>query len=138
MGFQVRDALVSPITVVLPATASLSTFTTVIDTGNIDGDFLAESELLLTTPTLTTAQLPDADTVTYNIQTSTDSSFGGTLVLASSFVVQTGAGAAGSTGSTKRFRLPTNVQRYVRVQASAGTAAGANLTSSSFTVDLLF
>jgi hypothetical protein len=112
-----------------------STVTDGFDLESTGGEFLADVELELSVPALTTGQLGDTQTITYSVEMSATSGFDSTTVLASSIGVQTGAGGAGDAALVRRFRLPTTVLRYVRVKA---TKAGAtNASTASMTVSIL-
>lgn len=104
-----------------------------IDLGVAASDLLlAECELVIEAPALATADLPDAQTMTYKVQHDTDSAFGTAVDLFPSAIVQTGAGGAGAAAATKRLRLPSDVKRYIRVVATnsgAGDASDKSLTA---------
>lgn len=102
---------------------------------NSSGQFLAECELLLSAPALTNTQLGSAATIKYDVQCAPDAAFSGVRTIAKEVLVQTGDGT-GAAAAAKRFRLPTDVDRYVRVQAT--NSAAGNASGASFTVDLLF
>lgn len=141
-GFNVKDANLKD-TCTLPAGA-LTTYSAGIDlrgsapySGSSRPDFVANCEMLLTAPALTTVQLPDAQTVTYSIQSADDSAFGTNLTtVAASCLVQTGAGGAGAASATVRYRPATNAQRYFRLKAVKVGAADAS--GASATLDLVF
>jgi hypothetical protein len=98
-----------------------TSYSSTIDLGNID---MADEnvELLVTVPNLTVTHLPNADTLTVAIcaGAATDP----TAVIADSIVVYTGAGGAGATGSTVRFKLPSTCPRYVRARFIAAGGTG--------------
>lgn len=120
----------------LPAAASTATSTDGIDL-RLDRHFLAEVEFRLTAPALTTTILPDTKTCTYSIEMDDDSGFGSPTVLYPSVLVQTGAGGAGAAAAEYRFRVPAEVQRYIRAKATFGadTTTGAAL---SFVLEPMF
>jgi hypothetical protein len=103
-----------------------------IETGNSSrGDFLADCELLLTVPALATGVLGDAATVKYSLQHDDDPAFGSPVALEDDIITQTGAGGAGAAGTSKRFRLPTNVKKNIRlkvVKSASGDASGSSAT----------
>lgn len=100
------------------------------------GRNLADFEIKIEMPALTTTELPDAQTYTMSIETDDNSGFSTATVLHASVQVQTGAGGAGAAAKSTTFRLPTNVERYVRVK---GTKTGTgNVSAKSMTVSLLF
>lgn len=82
------------------------------------------------------AGLSDTKVLTYVLQDSADGSSWATVDPCGSITTQTGAGGAGVSAKTVRFRLPVNTRRYIRVSqtvtATPGTLAG------SYTVSLLF
>ena len=92
----------------------------------------AECELLISAPALTTTELPDTKTMTYDVQASSSPTFAsGNVDLGKAVITQTGAGGAGAAAATARFRLPSTCPRYVRVNATnsgAGDASGKSLT----------
>jgi hypothetical protein len=93
------------------------------------GDFCANHELSLAAPALTTGQLADAQTMVYALQTDDNSSFSSPTTIVDRLLVQTGAGGAGAAAATRYFRLPANVEKFVRVTATksgAGDASGAS------------
>lgn len=100
------------------------------------GDFLAQTELLIETPALGATPLPNAKTMTFSIEHDDAANFGTAVVLANQVIVQTGAGGVGDVAKSARFRLPTNVKRYVRVKAT-GSGAG-DASGSAFTVSMVF
>lgn len=136
MPFNVRDAN-------LIITRALPNGAATVNSNGIDlgsktawGDRLAQCELLLSAPALTTTQQPDAKTLTYTIQHDDASDFGSAATLAGSVIVQTGAGGAGAAAATFRMKIPTNCKRYVRV-AIVGSATGDS-SGASATLELLF
>lgn len=104
-----------------------------------NGDFVAPCELLISAPALTTAMLSDAATVKYDIITGAtvvDGVIQSPTVVAATVLTQTGAGGAGAAATTKRFRLTTDVQRYVGVKATKSVSGDAS--SVNVTAQLLF
>jgi hypothetical protein len=79
-------------------------------------------------PALTTAQLGDAKVVTYALQDSADGSTWAAVDPAVS-TTQTGAGGAGASAKTVRFRVPANTRRFVRI-AQTATASPGTLTAA--------
>lgn len=75
----------------------------------------------------TAAGISDTKVVTYTLQDSADNSSWAAVDPGIS-TTQTGAGGAGITAKTVRFRLPANTRRYVRIAqtmtSSAGTVTG--------------
>lgn len=128
-----QDKLVNPVPFALPAAASTSTNSTVVDFGT--DIFKPENvELELAVPALSTTIVPNASTVTLVIESSTDSAFGSIARTIASKTL-TGAGAAGvALSDPLRARLPSNCERYVRFKvtfgASTTTGAALNATGS--------
>jgi hypothetical protein len=100
-----------------------------------NGRFVAGAELKVIAPALTTAQLPNAATMTYDVVDSPDGSTWTTR--AAGILVQTGAGGVGTNGvvSSFRWRPPTDVQRYIAVRATNSNAA--NASAASFTAKMV-
>lgn len=92
-------------------------------------------ELEVTVPSLTVTHLPNADTLTVAVCAGASAS--PTTVIADAVVVYTGAGGAGATGSTIRYRFPSNVARYARVRLVAAGGTG-DMSAVSATVGLRF
>lgn len=134
MTFNVADKLLTQ-TAALPNGAAV-TVTTGIDLGhdNTKDRLLADCELLVSVPALTTTQLGDTQTITISIETDNDVAFGSAKVLTSSLFVMTGAGGAGAAAASDRFRLPSNCERYVRAKATKAGATNASTASMTFQV----
>lgn len=94
-------------------------------------DFNAEMELLIEAPALTTGELPDAGTMTYEIQQATDAAFTSPTSVYGICLTQTGASGAGAAAASKRVRLPTDVQAYVRLRATKSGSGNASGKSAS-------
>lgn len=126
MAYDQKDATLE-VTLALPNGAA-ATNGTGIQVNPGPEDFVAPCELVIEAPALTTAELPDAQTMTYKVQESADDST--YTDLEDGVLVQTGAGGAGDAAATERFRLPTDVKAYVRVVATnsgAGDASGSDV-----------
>lgn len=135
MEFGVKDASLS-VTKALPNGAN-TIYTDGIDLGHgSKGDFLANCELLIEAPLLVVGDLANAATMKYSIQHDTDSAFGSAVTLLPDVLTQTGAGGVGAAAATKRVRLPSDVNRYVRVMAVNSGAGDAS--DKSVTVGLRF
>ncbi|SRR6266540_438797 len=116
----IQDASINPAAFALPAAASSSTTSAVIDLGTdaVKGEGI---ELNLTVPALSTVIVPDTRTVTYIIETSTTAVF--TAVAATILsVVQTGAGGAGVAAFDRRCKIPADCERYVRAKITFGAS----------------
>lgn len=106
--------------VALP-TADGTSFSTTIDLGT--AGYKGENmELLITVPDLTFTHLPNADTLT--VAVAAGAATDPTALIADAIKVFTGAGGAGATGATTRFRLPSDCPRYVRVRFTAAGGTG--------------
>ena len=106
--------------VALP-TADGTSYSTTIDLGDVDS--VGENhELLITIPDLTVTHLPNADTLT--VAVAAGAATDPTALIADTIEVLTGAGGAGATGTTTRFRLPSDCPRYVRVRFKAAGGTG--------------
>ena len=132
MGYAVQDAELTE-TKALHNTAGAD-ICTEFDV-NPSGELLAQCELEITAPILTAGELPNGETVIYDIVAGAAAS--PTTVIAAAVLTQTGAAGAGAAASTKRFRLATDVARYVAVKATV-SAGGGNCSGKSFTSKLLF
>jgi hypothetical protein len=131
---QIRDALLTA-TKALPNGAA-TIYTDGIDLGHgANGDHLATCELYIEAPALVVGDLANGETVKYSIQHDTGSAFGSATSVEDDVLTQTGAGGAGAVAATKRFRLPVDVKRYVRVKAVNSGAGDAS--DKSVTVSLL-
>jgi hypothetical protein len=141
-GPNVRDANLKA-TLALPNAAS----TTVNQATGFDtehttlADMLALLELLFTAPALTTVQLPNAATMTYNLIGSAAANMSAPTILQQNVIVQTGAGGVGAALATARARLPTNFAatglRYIGIQIVSGATA-TNSSAVSATHEMLF
>lgn len=134
IGFLLQDKLLKSSTA-LPNGAGSSTSAAIDLQSTATGDFVAECELLITAPALGVTPLPDAKTMKYDVLASDNSDLSSATVLGTA-LTQTGASGAGATGATGRFRLPSNVKRYVGVRATGSTTGDAS--ASSFTTALAF
>lgn len=110
-------------------------YTDGIDLGSLSGRGarLADFELIIDAPALVVGDLADAATMKYTVETDDDSAFGSVTTLFADILVQTGAGGAGAAAASKRLRLPSNCERYVRIKAvnsGAGDASDKSVTMS--------
>lgn len=107
-------------TFALPAAASTSTQSAVIDLGA--DTFKPEGvEAILSVPALTVTMAPDTRTATYIIETSTTSVFTAVdqTILSEVF---TGAGGDGIRAAVSRCRLPSDCARYIRAKITFGAS----------------
>lgn len=135
MPYGLKDAELS-VTDNMPgatASADLGDF----DIGNSErGDFVAGCEILVESPALTTAELPNTETITVDVTASGDAAFATERVIANDVPLQLGAGGAGAAAGKARVRLPTDCPRYVRV-ALTNSGAG-NPSAKEATASLVF
>lgn len=135
-NFNRKDAGLK-VTRALPAAASATVNSSGIDLGHGSrGAPLFDGELLLTYPAVDATMAPDTRTFTYKLQMDDNADFSSATDIAPSFVVQTGAGGAGAAGGTKRWRPPTNCERYVRLVCTSG-ASTADASAVSATLELV-
>lgn len=134
MGLLLRDTQLKG-TLALPNGAA-NVSGAAIDLGHgVSGDFLAQSEFLLSAPALNTTQQPDAKTLIYDVVHSDNSDLSSPSTLYPGVLTQTGAGGAGAAAATFTFRVPVDVKRYVGIKAT-GSASG-NSSTASATLELL-
>ncbi len=129
-----QDASINPAALALPDSAS-----GVVNTASIDleahENFLADCEFEISAPAMTVTMLPNADTATFSVQDSADdASFSEIL---DQVLVQLGAGSAGAVAQTKRFRVPTDVRRYVRVTCTLSNGC-TDSSAVTFTLKAMF
>lgn len=125
-----QDKLINPVAFALPAAASTSTTSAVVDFGP-DIYKNEEHEVELSFPALSTTIVPNASTVTAIIETSTTENFAAIARTIVSKVV-TGAGGTGVSALALRGRIPSDCERYVRgkVTFGASTTTGAALNGT--------
>ena len=136
MPHQVQDAELI-VTKALPAAAATAN-SDPIDLGAQSGHhaFLAECEFEVSIPA--TPDLVEAKTIIVDIQMDTVSNFASPTTLIDNLLTVTGAAAAaGGPAASARFRVPTNVERYIRAVATVLDAGGDN-TAVSLTLKALF
>ena len=91
-------------------------------------------ELEITVPALNATELPNDDTITITIQSGSTATPTTALHV---LPVVTGADGAGYAGGVTRFRLPSNVARYVNVKFVTGGSSG-DMSGKNALVKLLF
>jgi hypothetical protein len=128
----IRDALFTVADFALPAAASSSTTSAVVDLA-ADSWKPAQLDFLLTIPALSTTIAPDTRTVTAIIETSTTSNFSAVDATIFSRIL-TGAGGAGIAAQTAlTCRPPANCARYVRAKVTFGASTtDGSAVSASF------
>jgi hypothetical protein len=134
-GYQVQDAKLAR-SLTLPNGAATTNTTSIDLEHGAQGEFLADAEVLIEAPALTTGELGDTQVITYSLRQSANADFSADTEILGGLIVQTGAGGAGAAAATKRVRLPSDVQRYVRMRAVKTGATNASTKSAS--VKLLF
>ena len=128
-----RDRLLTR-AITLPNGAN-TTNSTGVDLGESAlSQFVADAEVLVTAPALTTGQLGDTQTITYSLRHSNNANLSGDVELAANLIVQTGAGGAGAAAATRRFRMPTDVRRYVFLRAVKTGASNASTASGEMAI----
>ena len=127
-----RDALLS-VTRALP-TADGTVVSSDLDLAAVSPGITAESfELNIAMPALSATLLPNADTLTITVRSGAAASPSATLGLVR---VITGTGST-IAAQDLRFRLPSNVGRYVNVQFVAAGGTG-DMSGVSAVIDLRF
>jgi len=137
MPHNVRDAQ-------LIVTRALPASTSAVNSSAIDlqhaaagRDFEAGCEVLLSAPLLTITELPDTKTMTYKLQMDEDSAFGSPIDIYGNLIVQTGATGGSAAAITKRVKLPSDVERYIRAVATPAGSGTGDCSGKSMTVELL-
>jgi hypothetical protein len=134
-GFATKDAQLTK-TKALPNGAA-TTNSDPIDLGATSrSDFVADHEVLISAPALTTTELADTQTIKYTLEHDSDSAFGGAATVPgfADVITQTGAGGAGAAAATHRGKLPTNVKRFIRLKQVKTGASNASTSSGKVEV----
>lgn len=121
-------------TITLPNGAAATTNTGFELPQNANGSFTVEHELLLEAPLMATGIMGDSKTMIYSVETDDNSSFSSATVIIPEIMRQTGASGAGVAAKSTRFRLPSNVEKYVRVKATGSTTGDASSKSATVTL----
>jgi len=131
------DAALNPASLALPSAASTTVNSASVDLNAVT-PFLAEIEfeLVSASASLDSTALPNGETITYVLAESTDDSTF-TAVYTLDEATMTGAGGAGDTANTVYFRLPSDISRYVRIQATTSSSSGV-CSAASLTLRALF
>lgn len=127
-GYVIGDALLRQSTT-LPATATTATTAAIDLAHGSAGANVADYEFLLEAPALATGELADTHTMIYDVITSANSDLSSSTTVIDNIITQTGTGGAGAAAVSKRFRLPSDCQRYVGVVATASHADDASAKS---------
>lgn len=93
------------------------------------GDFVVTADLLIEAPVLTTAELPNTETMTYDVVMSDNADLSSPTTLYAGVLVQTGTGGAGAAAAEQRVGLPTDVKRYIGVKATNSGSGNASSKS---------
>ena len=130
MPLLAQDALVAA-TASLPGSAVTVT-SSLIDTGNVDGDNMpGRVQYKLTAPILTATQLGSGSSVTYTIYTSPNSDASSAVAKYVVPTVQTGTSSGDLTGFTFHFALPTTAKQYIYFTAAGAGGVAASASSAS-------
>lgn len=135
MTYRIEDAALKR-TFALPNGAATTNSTGIDLESNPGGSFVADTEVVINAPALTTTEIGDTQTITYSLRHSDAADFSGDSELLGGLIVQTGAGGAGAAAAEKRVRLPSDVKRYVRLRAVKTGAS--NASTASATAKLVF
>lgn len=133
-GYSVKDISLKKTKALPNGAASTTTDAIDLEIGS-RSDFVAPVELLITAPALATGVMGDGKTMKYDVLMSANSDLSSPTVIAKEVLVQTGAGGAGAATNTARFRLPSNVARYIGAKATGSTTG--DCSGSSMTIELL-
>ncbi len=133
MGRSIIDNDLNETDVALP-TADGTSYSADIDLGA--DPYKGENyELLVTVPDLTVTHLPNSDTLTINLVSGAAAT---PTTVKQSIATLTGAGGVGTSGpDTFRVRVPSDVERYIRVQFVAAGGTG-DMSAVDATVGLRF
>lgn len=100
----------------------------------VGNQFKVDLEFRINAPVMGTTPMADAKTMIYKVEHSHDGS--SWVNLYAEVLRQTGAGGTGTAAASMKFKVPTDVRRYIRVTAT-GSASG-DASAFSFTVTPLF
>ena len=117
------DANIDPDVFALPNGAA-TTVSDPIDLAGVD-PVLAPFELEAVSPLVDTADLPDAQTLTYDLEHA-DTSGGTYSVACGAFLVVTGAGGVGAAATTGRVRVASTSKQFVRLSVTKSGAGDAS------------
>lgn len=85
-------------------------------------------------PALTTAELPDTQTMIYLLQTDDNAAFSTPTTLVAAAITQTGAAGAGDAAETYSVAMPAGAQRYLRVTITKSGVGDASAKKARFSV----
>ena len=135
---QLKDAKLK-LTLALPNGAANVTSSPAIDLGVTTalGQPASREEAILTAPAMTTAQMPDAKTMKYDLITADSADLAtNPVTLVTAAITQTGAGGAGCAAATYNFVPPSTSKRYFGFKAT-GSASG-DATGAAATLEMVF
>lgn len=133
MSEHIRDEQLK-VTKALPAAAATNYSDSIDLRDSAPGIKMRNAEIEVALPA--TPSLVDDKTVTLTLQDSADdSTFADIEQLAA--IVVTGAGGGGGSAVTRKFKLPEDVKRYVRLKQAVLTAGGSNVAIST-TVSVVY
>lgn len=124
----------------LPPSTSAVALAAFLDTRKVtsSGNQLANVEFKLSAPLVTTAQLPDTKTFTYDILHSDNADGSSSSILMQDVIVQTGAGGAGAAAATLRFKIPSDAKRYIGFNVTPSGSGTGDASAASATLEALF
>ena len=123
-------------TIALPTGASAVTSPAIDTATTVNGDQVAEFEVLVSAPAVTVGMLSNTNTIVYDLIQSVNADLSSPTTLIAGLLTQTGAGGAGAGAATKRAGIPTDSSRYLGLKATKSVAGDAS--SVSATIQLLF
>lgn len=133
MSEHIRDEQLK-VTKALPAAAATNYSDSIDLRDSAPGIKMRNAEIEVALPA--TPSLVDDKTITLTLQDSADdSTFADIEQLAA--IVVTGAGGGGGSAVTRKFKLPEDVKRYVRLKQAVLTAGGSNVAIST-TVSVVY
>lgn len=124
-GYAVGDAALRKSKALPNGAASITS--DAIDLGQGPGAAnVADYEIYLEAPALNATQLPNTQTMTYDLVTSANADMSSPTVVQAGALVQTGAGGVGAAAAEIGLRLPLEAERYVGVKATNSGAGNAS------------
>lgn len=93
-------------------------------------------EFLLAAPVLSTIELPDGETIDFDIIASSNSDLSSPVVVMKAAITQTGAGGIGAAAAETRFDPASTCPRYLGLEAtgSAGVSAPSKKATLTYVV----
>jgi len=106
-----------------------------VDSGTIDcGPGTPVGTLEIEAPVLTTGELPDAETMTYDIITDTTADFATPTTLVDDAITQTGAAGAGAALANYSAAMPAGAERYLKLNVANSGAGNASAKNARFSL----